>query len=478
MNIYVRMVINAREYHSKLLLGFLAAARGHHVLVGEIPKISPATPRGIFHTGDLNVRKHTFFEKLLAQGMSITAHDEEHGLILEDFGPTIDVRFSRETVEQVTSSFSWGKWDNGLLRNAFPEHAHKFRLSGSPRVDFWRPHPVSDSLVLDAERTQRPPSANRPLILIASNFGPGPTPSWNLYGRTRAAELGVPPATRLAGLESVATTVRIMFAFVCAIDALATAIPEADILVRPHPTEEWGALSELIERRANVLVSREHTLSAQLRRADLLVHNSCTSGFEAAVLGVPTIAYAPEGLWQDSVSNRLARIATSREELIEAVRDELRARRGPTEPSRVTEHHELIRDRLHLPEGRLSAELIVDEWERIAERTGLADTRPLRLDGFGRWPSRAVLAVRRPRSARASRTRRSALPHTAVWQVDADGNEVAALQRDESVRFPPFDRARVEADVARLTRASGGTPVAVRLIGPRLIALWPRSRRR
>ena len=55
MNIYIHLEISSRELDSKLLLGILAASRGHHVIVSDQESIIKGLRRkilapGIFHT--------------------------------------------------------------------------------------------------------------------------------------------------------------------------------------------------------------------------------------------------------------------------------------------------------------------------------------------------------------------------------------------------------------------------------------------
>ena len=62
MNIYLHVENAARELDSKLLLGVLAASRGHHILVSNLSGItrgmrSGILAPGIFHTKSLSPHK-------------------------------------------------------------------------------------------------------------------------------------------------------------------------------------------------------------------------------------------------------------------------------------------------------------------------------------------------------------------------------------------------------------------------------------
>ena len=47
MNIYLHVEVSLRELDSKLLLGVIAASRGHHVLISDISEIERGLRRGI-----------------------------------------------------------------------------------------------------------------------------------------------------------------------------------------------------------------------------------------------------------------------------------------------------------------------------------------------------------------------------------------------------------------------------------------------
>ena len=62
MNIYIHVEISARELDSKLLLATIAAAKGHQVIISDLPGISGGINKGllapgVFHTKSLTPTK-------------------------------------------------------------------------------------------------------------------------------------------------------------------------------------------------------------------------------------------------------------------------------------------------------------------------------------------------------------------------------------------------------------------------------------
>lgn len=463
MNIYIRLYISAREYFAKMLLGTLAASRGHHVLLGAIPRLDGRFPPGLYHTNDLSKRKAPYLGRLSAAGFRITAHDEEQGIIEGTADESIRSRFHSSTLAHVSSSFTWGEWDRSALEAAFPQYSTRFVLSGSPRVDLWRRDSNLDRFTSARAEQFR---SDKKTILVVSNFGPQPTPNWMSMGVTRGHELGLELTDRVRALLSSLESQRALAEFLTAIDAIATRWPAVRVVVRPHPTEVWGGLAQLVEPRPNVIVTREGTTSEWLRVCDVMVHSFTTTGFEAMIAGVPTIAYTPGGTNAGFLTSRIGRQASDLDSLISTVDFALSgsadARRNWFPPHQSS----VLRERVHLPQGLLASQIIVEDWERIACDAGfigIKEPSTLRLLRLRRPTASAVVIPRRYSGDRPQ-------------QVDSRGSEIAALSRDESVRFPPFVPDDLQSCADGIASALGLPPVRAERLRPRLVRLRASSK--
>jgi len=63
------------------------------------------------------------------------------------------------------------------------------------------------------------------------------------------------------------------------------------IIVRPHPTENQQVYKDIANGCKNVEVTNEGNVVPWLMAARVLIHNGCTTGVEAYVMGVPAISY-------------------------------------------------------------------------------------------------------------------------------------------------------------------------------------------
>jgi hypothetical protein len=75
------------------------------------------------------------------------------------------------------------------------------------------------------------------------------------------------------------------------IPALDRAFPDYTIVVRPHPTENHDVYREIASQCKRVQVTNEGNVVPWLIAAKALIHNGCTTGVEAYVIGVPSISY-------------------------------------------------------------------------------------------------------------------------------------------------------------------------------------------
>ena len=129
MNIYIHVESASRELDSKLLLGILAASKGHHVMISNLSdfirsmKLRLLEP-GIFHTKSLShgPRKTNFHKDLKKKNFLITVHDQEHGVInkstySDKFHTT--TRIQEEDLKSCSAYFCWGKFDFRHLKNRF-----------------------------------------------------------------------------------------------------------------------------------------------------------------------------------------------------------------------------------------------------------------------------------------------------------------------------------------------------------------------
>lgn len=286
-----------RELDAKLLLACIAAEQGFPVIIGsrafthfEIASI----PRGVYLAKSMRGISSSMFTILRQLGHEIVAWEEE-ALVHPPADTYFSLRLSPKTVRQVSHIFSWGEENADLMRQypALPDNL-PIHITGNPRGDMLRPE-IRPYFAAEVERLR---DRFGDFILVNTNFSDvNPyIPSIGLLipkSRSRPARMGQ------AGLgmsrefaEGLYEHKQAILAdFRQLIPALARAFPERKIIVRPHPSENQQIYHTIAAEYQQVTVSHEGNVIPWLLATKVMVHNGCTTGLEAYVLGVPAISY-------------------------------------------------------------------------------------------------------------------------------------------------------------------------------------------
>lgn len=460
MNILIQMEIKARELEGRTLLALAAAERGSTVLMGDVRRHLIARPLdfapSVFHDKSLTPSdaKWSFFTLLGEHGSALTSQDEEHWLNLPSFEVPSRRRFSAETLEMAARSFAWGDHERDALHAAYPAQRSRVVTTGSPRADLWRPE------LRDYHLAEPLPgiTPGQPFVLFSSNFSfvLDVNPFWVRIRDKRRHYAGLDDPFEFNRYDAAADKQRVLRDFVRAVRHLAVTRPDLLVVVRPHPIEAEGAWEDLVGPIPNVLITRERSLNAWIRRATAVIQNGCTSGYETAVGGVPLISFHPNSILADYPVNMLGLRASSIEEL-DTQLDRILAQPEDWADHRGTGALDLLRRRLSLAEGALATDRIVDEW------TALAPTGGARLDIDRIVRGRRRVEMRR----RAGSLRRGA--RDALRRTSSEGPAAPAPFRIAH-KFPPItdeELARVTAGLRRsLGRFEG---VRARRVAPDLV---------
>ena len=467
MNIYIVVEVAARELEARLLLGLAAAARGHEVLLGDAdPRRDPdAMPVGLFHDKSLTPGQEIVRQSELDdRGYLVTSQDEEHGLLQPDFSLFMARRFDPDALARVDAALTWGPHDDGALRAARPRQADRLRMTGSPRVDLWRPE-----LAAHHRRVSLPGVEGRRFVLFANNvthlLGMNRFTTMLADKRGKYVEGTSDPLERLWFDELVSQAERLPH-LVASVRGVAERFPELSVVVRPHPVESVAAWRDLVGPLPNVVITRDGSISPWVRAALAVVHTGDTTGFEAAVAGTPLVSLEPEeGVAVDlgHVTGRLGIRARDADQVIDAVG----ALRDGTDPTALAQAgaEAVLAGRLAALDGPLAVDRIVEVWEGL-DAPSAPRMRPDRLvpGALGRLEARARDLVRP--GVHAAREVRRRIREGA----DADRFVVAH-------KFPPIDHEALVATVGSLATTLGRfDDVEVRPVGPRLVHLSRRGR--
>jgi surface carbohydrate biosynthesis protein len=363
-----------RELDPKLLLACIATRRGFSAVLGSHRELDfriASFPRSIYLCKSFTVRNLKMFRIIHKLGHEIVTWDEE---ALVHLPPEMyfSRRLSPRTMKYLSHLFAWGE-DNAELWRQYPEFPTRLpiHITGNPRNDMLRPE-IRGFYVNEVEELRK---ANGDFILINTNFNhvnaffpaqnlfqpvknPGEEPVFGKAGRGMTREYA-------EGLRDHKQT--IFEAFQRLIPDLEKTFPNHTIIVRPHPTESQEVYNKIAARCERVRVTNEGNVVPWLMATKALIHNGCTTGVEAYVMGVPAISYrAMVNNYYDYGFYRLPNMLSHqcygfdelRITLGKILSGELGAADGD-ERKELLDHHMAAKD------GRMACERIIDVLEEI-----------------------------------------------------------------------------------------------------------------
>lgn len=371
MNIYLHVEISTRELDSKLLLATLAASRGHQVLVSDLPGIISGTNKGllapgIFHTKSLTPTKKKIarHQAIVNKGFLITSIDEEAGLDTDDgYEEFANTRYSEQTMEQSSMIFCWGSDDEEALKQNYPKHSSKIIKTGSPRVDMWRSS-LSDYWGVPSSQTSK-----KPFLLISSNMGfsNGVIPFHEMIKIHKdAGYYQRQPELVDFHFNYTAENYLTTKEFIKAIKYISENNNGYDVVLRPHPEENVEIWKTFLDGIPNVHVIREDSITAWINNAFAVMHNGCTTAFEATITGKPLLTYVPYvQKYGNELPNKLGYYVQTPDELLNKANSIFDDLKSKVKKDIIKPLPEIVTNKIFFDEEELAAYKIIKKWEGL-----------------------------------------------------------------------------------------------------------------
>jgi surface carbohydrate biosynthesis protein len=287
-----------RELDPKLLLACIAVDRGFSCVIGSRREMEfniDAFPQSIYLSKSMTVRSLLFFRVAKKFSHEIVTWDEEALVHLPDetyFSRRLDPR----SIRYVSHLFAWGQ-DNAELWRRYA-HLPKnipIHITGNPRSDMLRPG-LRTFYEKEVRQIRR---KYGDFILINTNFN-----HVNAYGSDMNLFKPVKKPGKKAEFGRAARGMSREYAeglrdhkqavfeqFKQLIPELEKAFPAYNIIVRPHPTENHGDYNKIASQSERVHVTNDGNVVPWLMATKAVIHNGCTTGVEAYMMGVPAITY-------------------------------------------------------------------------------------------------------------------------------------------------------------------------------------------
>lgn len=425
--------IKAREFHGKLWLASVLTARGYRVALGDKTQIDAALDRiqpDVYFGGsavDRDARVERY-RKLRRLGARVLVLDTEGGAFeAGDY----DDRTADRVLKHVDAFLAWGEASGEAVERNSQFDRADISITGNPRFDLLQP----DLRPVYADEAAGYRNTHGEYVLVNTNFSINHA----------APDLHKQFAKR--DLQDIYRhQTEVLGEFLSAVCRLSDELPDASIVVRPHPSEDPNLYKKLFSAHEEVYVRSDGEARSWIAGASAVVHNGCTTGIETALLGRPVIAYLPtkKSAHGSEIANAVSHRVGTKVELIEAVGAACHGERSFDWPEGTRERLRRHIDNLDY----LSAERIADVVDANApDSTGeFESTFAPPLPQRGKRLAVGTVGVERYKRLRSSRFVRERWPY---YNYKFDGLSVEEVeQRVRTIRGsqpgPDIEVNRVE----------------------------------
>ena len=367
MILYIANEVSVRELPSHLLFSVIAVSRGHQVMIGSINDILLCKRIDILPTGALLLKNMNIpevskvvYDKFINAGFELYCHEQEPGILWSDFGKFIErLNITSNQFMPFKGVFCWGERDHHSYTKLFNKKQDIFHITGSPRIDLWRPELKSFWSNNDSDDIQ-------PYILYASNnsciFG---KKHWTQYiVQARGLEHLNSKEAEINFYKFIQKDILMAQNAVFSLRDLAEKYRHINFIIRPHPVENENYWRAALGDHENIHVIYEGTLTPWIANAKAVIHNSCSSALEAAIQGVPVISYVPSDLCDLlDIPNKLGTRVSNYQELAAAVAQALTT----TDNGHMTTASHTILDPLLAIDKELASQKIIALIEQSTE---------------------------------------------------------------------------------------------------------------
>jgi surface carbohydrate biosynthesis protein len=381
-----------RELDAKLLLACVAAERGYTSVIGPHRQIDfriASFPRSIYLGKSFTVMNLKMFQIMYKLGHQIVAWDEE---ALVHLPPEMyfSRRLSPQTLEYTSHLLAWGE-ENAALWRQYPQlpQGTTIHITGNPRGDLLRPE-IREFYKGEVEKILKNYDK---FILVNTNFHHINAfyPSQNLFRPAKSGERSEfgkagRGLSREYALSLQDHKMALFKKFQQLFPELESTFPDYTVVVRPHPSENQAIYQKIASECTRVKVITRANIVPWLLAAKAVIHNGCTTGVEAYLLGVPAISY--HAVINEDIDNDFYRLpgqlshqCFNFEQLRDTLGSILNGRLGVIDGERcqkVARHHIAAQD------GPMACERIMDIVEKVSnDRFG--SSKDFIRDFLGGW---------------------------------------------------------------------------------------------
>jgi surface carbohydrate biosynthesis protein len=291
--IYLPIELGVREFDSKVLLATILAERGYCIVIGQqwmLYANIDRLPTGVFLFKSFNKIHHPAMQQARQVGHRVVVLEEE--LLGHTDEKAIASLCTDGMFEIPHLILSNGKLEHDILKN-LSKGGVRIEITGNARIDLLKPA-FRSFFQRDISKLQ---SRYGDFILVNTNFGLVNS----VWGTDQVMQImaksGYFNPRDPESVEAMRSYIDFekanYSALIAAIQRLAGKRPKQQIVVRPHPAEDLKRWNGAFPGCANIVVVRDGPHVPWTLASSVLLHTSCTTGFEAYVGGKVALSLVP-----------------------------------------------------------------------------------------------------------------------------------------------------------------------------------------
>ena len=296
--IYLPIEFQSREYDSKVLLAATLAQRGYTVVLGQqwlLYENIPRLPPGVILFKSFNKFHQAAMAQARRSGYRVVILDEE--MLAQTEVKAIEAMCTEGIFQWPDLILADGQFEHDILKR-LSGGRNRIEITGNGRIDLLKPA----LRPLFRKEVDEIIARYGDFVLVNTNFAIFNS-MWQSVEQVTQIQIQsgfIKPNDQASmrtwqdylDFEDANRT-----AMHIAIRELARRRPHQQIIVRPHPGEELKRWDGLFAEYPNVKIIREGAHIPWTMACQLLLHTSCTTGFEAQVAGKVALSLVPRPSW-------------------------------------------------------------------------------------------------------------------------------------------------------------------------------------
>jgi surface carbohydrate biosynthesis protein len=338
--VYLPVEFRSREFDGKASLAATLAKRGYSVLLGEqwtiYNNFHHLPPGAVLFKSFTNLHRVAMHE---ARTYHHAAYVLEEELLAHTQKKVIATFCAPEIFTLPDMIFATSEFEKNVLTEMGGD-ARKIEVTGNPRVDVLKPEfQAFFKREIDIVRGHFDD-----FVLVNTNF-PMTNSIWRALEDVKRSFIDAgflkldEPHSVKEWDDKIEFETANKAAMLTAIKELSRRRPALKIVVRPHPGEGLQHWAGVFDGFPNVAIVREGPHVPWTLAARLLLHTSCTTGFEARVAGKMAMSLVAKPSWlsESYISNRLNPVFSDPIALVDAAEAYLdRGEAPPLSPSHLS----------------------------------------------------------------------------------------------------------------------------------------------